>query len=226
MLARKYLLLSGTALSIFMSSVAYAQTDADNDDEEDRYDPTYQSFRIASVDTEFSNIDRAFNLGFTLGIRIPGLTWKGTEFLSAEIDLSSTIIPGENSGGSTLLGDNCDDGDDDGDGGIGLPIVGDLIGGSGSDGGGECRQSQSGSDLRMNTVGLFARARSPGRFFGAARVGYRFIESSISDLNDSQTGAAWSLGAGYQYSPRGGAVELVYSQYGSDVNLIELSVSY
>ena len=128
-----------TAALVATSAVLFSPvTWADDDDNgEGRYDPTYSAIGLSSVEADFSNIDRAFNLGFTLGIRIPGLTWSGTEFLSAELDFSSTVIPGDNTGGRGGSTDNCDSGGGGGgDGGGGLGGLGDLIGGGGDDGGG------------------------------------------------------------------------------------------
>ncbi len=224
-------MLKRTAIGALLTSTCVLtspQAFADEDGKNDRYDPTYSAIRLGSVEADFSNIDRAFNLGFTLGIRIPGLEISGTEFLSAEIDLSSTLIAGENSGGAGGLGNNCDNGGGSDDGG-GLGGIGDLIGGGGDGGGGggdSCSASSDNDDLRLNSVAVFAKARTPGRFYGLARLGYRFVESTINELEDEQTGSAWGLGGGYQYSESGGAVELGYTQYGSDLSFIELVISY
>ena len=213
-------------LLLTASSFSWADDEKDQDGHKDRYDPTYSAIRLSSVSTDFSNIDRAFNLGFTLGIRIPGLKIQGTEFLSAEIDISSTLIPGENSGTGPLLGGGNNNGDDDGG------LLGGLLGGGGggddgsNSGGSSSSASNDPDDLRLNAVGIFARARSPGKFFGSVRLGYRFVESTIDELEEDQTGSAWGIGGGYQYSERGGAVELNYTQYGSDLNFISLVVSY
>ncbi len=192
--------------------------------DEERYDPTYSSIRLTSVDTDFDNLDRAFNLGFTLGINIPGVSVIPSNMFAAEIDLSSTLIPGENRGTGGLGGGGGGGGD-----GCAITDVGCQLGGGGDGGGGGGGSSANNTtdpdDLRLNSVGIFLRARTPGTFFGMARAGYRFVETTISELNEEQTGSTWGLGLGYRYSSQG-AVELTYTQYGSDINYLSLSVSY
>lgn len=185
--------------------------------DDERYDPTYSSIRLTSVTTDFDNLDSAVNLGFTIGINIPKIN-----FLAAEIDLSSTLIPGENSGAAPVLGG--------GGGGNNCDSVSEALGqcssgggGGGSSGGGN--NTTSSNDLRLNTVGIFAAARSPGEFFVSGRIGYRFMETTISELNEEQSGSAWGVGAGYRYSEKG-LVELTYTQYGSDVRYLSLAVAY
>lgn len=203
-----------SGLLVAASAGALAQ---DDDESVNSDDPTYSAIRITAVETDFDNIDRAVNLGFTLGINIPGLN-----FLAAEIDLSGTLIPGENSGPAPLFGG----GGGGDDGGLLGPILG---GGDGGDGGGSSGSSrnlsQDGDDLQTQSVGLFAVARSPGRFFGEARLGYRFVQTTISDLDEDDTGSAWGVGLGYRYG-QNGKVALTYTEYGSDVQYISLAISY
>jgi hypothetical protein len=203
-----------TCFIAFSNPVLAADDDSDSDIKKaDRYDPTYSAIRLTSVTTDFDNIDRAINLGFTLGVHIPGVN-----FLSAEIDISSTLIPGENkgSGSAPVATPTCD-------------LACQLAGGNGGGGGGgasSANNSNSSSDLRMNSVGIFAVGRTPGQFFGTARIGYRFLQTSLSDLDEDQTGSALGLGLGYQYGESGGVVELTYTQYGSNVNYLSLAISY
>ncbi len=208
--------LAAAATMLTTCGLAHAQ---DDDDTKRSDDPTYSAIRITAVETDFDNIDRAVNLGFTLGINIPGLS-----FLAAEIDLSGTLIPGDNSGPAPVSGGG---GDGGGDGGGGLfdPILGGGDDGGGGSSGSSRNLSQDEDDLQTQSVGLFAVARSPGRFFGEARLGYRFLQTTISDLDEDDTGSAWGLGIGYRYG-RDGKVALTYTEYGSDVQYISLAISY
>lgn len=198
-------------LAACLSPALHAQDDRQGSDPQARnYDPTYSAIRLTAMESDFDNIDTAINLGFTLGINIPGV-----DFLAAEIDISSTLVPGENSGGGGAFGKGL----------IELPPG--LGGGDGGDGGGgEPNNTSDPDDLRANAVGIFATARSPGRFFGSARLGYRFYETTLEELNDESTGGAFGAGLGYRYNDLGGKVELTYTQYSDDLQFISLAVSY
>ncbi|MGJ8669422.1 MAG: hypothetical protein ACSHXK_08045 [Oceanococcus sp.] len=217
-----------TASSLLLSplTVMADESIADDEIETQEFNPLYSSILITSVDSGFSNIDRAIGLGGTIGIRIPGVVVGGTNILAAEIDINSTVIPGKNKGGGGTLTSSCDDGGGGGDDG-GLGGLGGLLGG-GDDGGGggDCSTTTSSNDFHMQAIGIFAKARSPGRFFGSARVGYRYVISTIPELEEDQTGSAWGLGVGYQYNTTGAAFELNYSQYGSNLSFITLAVNY
>ncbi len=190
---------------------------ADDDEEKSNpNDPTYTAIRISAVESEFKNLDRAVNLGFTIGIRIPPLR----KYLAAEIDLSSTLIPGENSGAAGGLGG----GGGDGGGGVLDPIIGGGGDDNGSSGSGGGKRTRDSDDLRLNSVGVFLTGRSPGKFFGMARVGYRFVQSTIIELEEDDTGSAWGLGFGYRYAEES-SVELAYTRYG-DLSFMSLVVNY
>lgn len=218
MLDRKNLPRLLLSLCLALPLAVMAQDDDDNEKSDD--DPTYQSIRLTAVESDFDNLDTAINLGFTLGIRIPGLQ----RILAAEIDISSTLIPGENAGPGPLFGGN--DGGDDG--GI-LGGLGGLLGGGGdgggNGGGSSANNTSDGDDLRLNAIGIFLAGRTPGRFFGTGRIGYRFVESSINEINDEQSGEAYSAGIGYRYG-KFGLVELLYTQYTDDLDFITLAVSF
>ena len=217
--------LLGALLLSLASLPAMAQDDDDNDDGgKNRDDPTYQSIRLTAVESDFDNLDRAVNLGFTLGVRIPGVE----RYLAAELDISSTLIPGENAGPAPVFGGGSGGGDD---GGLGLPgglddLLGGGDGGGGGGGGGSSANNTSDADdLRLNSIGIFAAGRTPGRFFGSARIGYRFVESSINELNEEQTGEAYGAGIGYRYG-EWGLVELTYTRYSSELDYLSLAVSF
>ena len=83
----------------------------------------------------------------------------------------------------------------------------------------------SGSSVSLDTVGFFVVAKSPGDFYGKARLGYMRINKDISDVdaapgivgidwgnNDNVYGIAAGLGVGYKFM-EGGALELEYMLY-------------
>lgn len=211
---------------VLLAAVPYAWADEDYDENED--DLTYSSFRVTQADPGFDNVDPGFNLGYTLGFRLPMV-----EMLAIEFDISSTVIPGENSGGVSppLLGGNDGGGNDDG--GLLDPILG---GGGGDNGGGGQSSSRSGNftrvndDFLVNTLGIYARAQTPKswhkRFFGSVRVGYSYIDTTIPELvEDENSHASWGLGLGYRYGKRG-LLELRYTQVSSDLRYLGLGITY
>ncbi len=208
----KKILLSGGLLAVALAPAAIASAEEG--------DPTYSGIRLTSVTTDFDNLDRAINLGYTLGIAIPPLG----NMVAAEIDLSTTLIPGENSGGTGITGGGGDEGSGDG-GLLGLGGGGDGDGGGGDSSSSGGKRTQGNEDLRTNSVGIFLSGRTPGRFFGMARAGYRFMRSTVDELNEEQTGAAFTLGGGYRYD-KDGTVELSYTQYSDEAAYLSLAVNF
>lgn len=210
--------------SIALTSLPALAADEDKK-EKNPDDPTYSSFRLMQATADFDNLDPGFNLGYTLGFRLPEL-----EFISIELDISSTVIPGENQGGvSEPLIDNDDGG---GDGGILDPILG---GGEGGDSGGNSNSSRgkntrSDNELLLNTVGIHGRIETPRslskRFFGAVRFGYSYVDSSIPELvEDGRGSGSWGVGLGYRYGSDG-RIELRYTQVAADLHYLGLGASF
>lgn len=216
---RTALLGAGIALSALP-----ALADTESKPEKNPDDPTYSSFRITQAKADFDNLDPGVNLGYTLGFRIPPL-----DFLSVELDISGTIIPGENQGAvSQPIVDN----GDDGDGGILDPIFGGGddggSGGGSSSGGG--KNTRSSNDLLLNTVGVFARIETPRslneRFYGVARVGYSYVDSTIPELvEDGRGSGSWGVGIGYRYGTNG-RIELRFTQVADDLQYLGLGASF
>ena len=186
----------------------------DDDDRDESRKVTYSSIGLTRASTDFDNLGEAINLSAVLGIRVPTV-----EFISAEIDLSTTLIPGENTlESSGVLG-----------GGGGTPCV--LPGvppGCVDNGGGSAptgNNTQSRDDLLLNTVGVFGVLRSPGTFYGVGKYGYRYIQSTIQELQEEASGTAYALGAGYRYGSDGG-VEIMYTKYSDFIDYISLTVTY
>ncbi len=198
-----------------------AQADKDSKSEKNPDDPTYSSFRLTQATADFDNLDPGFNLGYTLGFRLPTI-----EFLSVELDISSTIIPGENSGGvSEPIVSN-----DGGNGGILDPILGGGDSGGDSSGSSRGKNTRSNNELLLNTVGIFGRLETPRslseRFFGSLRFGYAYVDSSIPELiEDGRGGSAWGVGLGYRYGGDG-RVELRFTQVAADLRYLGLGVSF
>lgn len=205
--------------SLALATLPALADDDDSKAEKNPDDPTYSSFRLTQATADFDNLDPGFNLGYTLGFRLPTI-----EFLSVELDISSTIIPGENSGGVSEPIVNNDNG------GILDPILG-----GGGDGGGDSSSStgkntRSNNELLLNTVGIFGRLETPrslsDRFFGSVRFGYEYVDSNIPELvEDGRGGSAWGVGLGYRYG-KDGRVELRFTQVAADLRYLGLGVSF
>lgn len=201
---------------------------AQSSESEDPDSPMYYSFRITHAEADFSNLDAAFNLGGALGFRFPDF-----EILGLELDFSSTVIPGENSGAVSqpVVG-----GGDGGGGGLG-GVLDPIFGGGGdegdegdSGGGSTARGTRSNNELLLNTIAIYARAESPRswseRFFASARVGYAYTDSTIPELTEDGRGhSTFGLGLGYRYGDDG-QVELSYTRMSADLNYLSIGISY
>lgn len=209
-----------------VSSLATAQDRSDREEKEEsaaekeRESITYSGIGVAAASTDFANLKDAFNLSAAVGFRIPTLR----NIFSVELEIATTVIPGENSGAAPLLGGG---GGDGGDGG--LPIVGGGDGGdggNGGDGGGE-RLTRSGADLQMNNIGLYLVARSPGRFYAMGKYGYGYTNSNIPELQEKRSDTAYGAGFGYRWNPETlSGVELYYTRFNDEIDYTGLQISY
>lgn len=163
---------------------------------------TYSGIGLTQVSTSFDNLKSAVNLGITLGFRVPTF-----DIFGAEVEIGTTIIPGERkdipqctSGGGPLGGtvtQNCP---------------------------GKYTQSQN--ELQMNNIAVFGVLRSPGRLYGMGKYGYRYINSSIEELQENKSGSAWGLGAGYRWGESLSGVEAFYTHFSPDVKYLGFSIAY
>jgi hypothetical protein len=163
---------------------------------------TYSGIGLTRVTTDFDNLKSAVNLNFVLGFRVPTF-----DIFGAEVEIGTTVIPGErkdipqcSSGGGPLGGvttQNCP---------------------------GKYTQSQS--DLQMNNIGVFGVLRSPGRFYAMGKYGYRYLNTSIDELSQNRSGAAWGLGGGYRWGESLSGVELFYTHFSQDVKYMGFSIAY
>jgi hypothetical protein len=172
------------------------------EDEDETY--TYSGVGLSRISADFDNVDEAINLNAVIGFRIPTIN-----VFAVELELSTTVIPGQvNSQDCSTTG-----------GGGGLPIIG---GGSGQT---NCVTTQN--DFGTNSAGVYAVLRSPGRFYGMAKIGTRYVTTSLEELDDERGGSAWAAGIGYRWNPRRiNGVELYYNDFSENLEVIGFNVSY
>ncbi|MEQ1438631.1 hypothetical protein AAG565_04640 [Fontimonas sp. SYSU GA230001] len=191
------------------------KTDAEprrHDEPRDDESVTYSGIGLSRVKTHYDNLKEAVNLDFTLGIRVPNLNW-----IAAEVNGSVTIIPGENKGGSSVIGGS------DGNCQINNPPF--PPGCTPASGGQQV--TSSGSDFQMQLLGAYLVLKSPGRFYATGRAGYGYQVTSIDEItNKERSGAVYSGGLGWRYGKDLGGVELVYARMLSGVDAIGFTVTY
>lgn len=179
--------------------------------------PFYNAFKIQQIDSDFDNLDKAFNIGSVLaGFRFPGeLKWLGVEF-----ELSQTIIPGENQGvpSSSIGGGG-------GGGGLGGGLIGGGGGGGGDDSSSQGNNTSDSDDLQILSGGAYIVARSTGQYYAGARVGYsQIFQSSISEL-DSESDLSYGVLGGVRFGPSvdASSVELEYGEMAGDLTALSIS---
>lgn len=176
--------------------------------------PFYNSFKIQQIESDFDNLDEAFNFGTVVaGFRLPGdLKWLGIE-----IDLSQTVIPGENQGQPQPA---------TGGGGGG----GGLIPGTGGGGGGGSQQSSGNTtsdrdDLQIFAGGISLVARSTGQYYAGAKLGYsKLFQATIDEIDgESEVGFGVLAGLRFGNSVDSSSVELEYSEIAGDLTSLGIS---
>ena len=212
-------LVAAALLSAFAASPALAQdsdertaTGSANTAEPN---PFYNAFKIQQIESDFDNLDEAFNFGSVVaGFRLPGdLKWLGVE-----IELSQTVIPGENQGVPQSGGVG------GGDGGL---IGG--IGGGGGDGGGSSQTSgnftNDPEDLQILAGGINIVARSTGQYYAGAKLGYSKLFQATTDEIDGESDISFGVLAGLRFgnSVDSSSVELDYSELAGDLTAISVS---
>lgn len=183
--------------------------------EKERESITYSGIGITAASTDFDNLKDAVNLTAALGFRIPT-----QRIFSVELEIATTLIPGENSGPAPLLGGG------GGDGG-GLPGLGGGSGGGGGSSGGGERLTSTSNDLQMNNIGIYLVARSPGRFYVMGRYGYGYTNNNIPELQEQRTDTAYGAGLGYRWNPASlSGVELYYTRFNDEIDYAGFQISY
>ena len=173
----------------------------DRDDDEDLDDDElddqvfYSGVGISRVETDFSNLGEATNLDVVLGFRVPTLPWFGLE-----VDIGQTLIPGENSP-EVSQSQNC--------GGLLEPPCPGATGDP--------------DELQMQALGLSAAFKTRGRFYLTARYGYRYLATSIDELNENRSSNGFGFGLGYRWGRGLSGVELAYKELGENVESIGLT---
>ena len=175
----------------------------------------YSGMGIAQVDSGFANLEKAINLQVVLGFRIPTVKWFGIEF-----DLGQTIIPGENTSQQQGIG------------GAGDPCFinpgpafpnGVPAGCTPSGSGGEEQVAQDTDEFAMQALGLSAVLKSTGRFYVSGKYGYRYLITSIEDLDEGRSGKGLGAGVGYRWGKGLSGVELNYQELSDKVDSLNLT---
>ena len=232
----KYLVVAAAAVLALLSGPALAQATEDErileqppeggtdqpppareDDDELDEQVFYSGVGIAQVDSGFANLEKAINLQLVLGFRIPTVKWFGIEF-----DLGQTIIPGENQtqeqsaigGGGTACLIDPSPLDPDGFPNGCTP--------SGSGGSPET-VSQDSDEFAMQALGLSAVLKSTGRFYVTGKYGYRYLITSIEELDENRSGKGLGAGVGYRWGKGLSGVELNYQELSDQVDSLNLT---
>lgn len=163
----------------------------------------YSAIGAALVSADFKNVKDAVTLDITLiGFRLPNVSWLGIE-----LNFGTTILPGQVKDRQTTGGggDNC--------GGLLEPPCEDPS------------TTTSTDDFVANYGGLWAVVRSPTRFYGMGKLGYRYADSNLPELENDRSGTGWGIGGGYRFGSNGFA-ELQYTQITADLAATGLQVTY
>jgi hypothetical protein len=195
-----------TALTLLLAAglaAAPAQARYEGDDEDPGEPVFYNGFGVSRARTEFVNLGAAANLEVVMGFRVPTLSW-----LAVELDIAQTVVPGRN---------------DPVDPGLPISNCGAVNQGLGlcTPGGSEPATFDR-RDLSLQALGVSAAFRTPGRLYLAGRYGYRYLSSSISELNRDDSSLGFGVGAGYRWGD-GAGVELAYKELAGGVESIGLT---
>lgn len=183
---------------------------------EEREAVLYGGLGLSWVSTDFTNLSEALNMSMSGGAHLPWLTW-----VSGEVEFSFTIAPGNNTAeGTTTTVTPCTVPpsmlDPDGTpNGCGVPSTTAVAG-----------ATASRNDLQMTNLGGFMVLRTPGRVYAVGRAGYRYVNTSIEEIQEDELGAAYSVGAGYRWRAGLSKFELGYTKYSTYLEYLGLGVVY
>ena len=206
---RSFAKAAASAAVLLLSLPALAKDDddksKDKDDDKPRESVTYTGIGLTRVSTDFDNLKDAVNLQLVLGFRVPTFDWFG-----AEVEIGTTIIPGENESNTSSGG---------GGGACGGILQPPCPPGT--------TNTQDLDELQMNNIAAYAVFRSPGRLYGMGKIGYRYVNASIEELmEDDRSGTAWGAGAGYRWGETLSGVELFYTKFSDRIDYIGFTLNY
>jgi hypothetical protein len=204
----------------FVAAPALAQTAAEDEqmletipveDSDDSDDAAlddqvfYSGMGVSRVETDFENLGEAVNLDLTLGFRIPTVKWFGIE-----IDIGQTIIPGDYQH-PRPPGPSCP------------PPPLPPTPGCGAPGQAGATDPER-DDFAMQALGLNAAFKSTGRFYGLARYGYRYLNTSNQTINSQdKSTTGFTVGGGYRWGRGLSGVEIAYKELGESVESLGLT---
>ena len=169
--------------------------------EDEEMSTTYSTIGLQKVSADFDNVKDAINLDFTMiGFRIPTINW-----FAIELNLGFTMAPGQI--------------DQSGSSGTTCPITDPFCTPSSG-------SASSQSDFTTTTVGAFGVVRSPGSVYAMGKAGYRYMNTSIDQLQNDRSGTAWGAGIGYRWNKKGSFAELGYTKIADKISGIGFSISY
>lgn len=158
-------------------------------------EPVSATYSTIGISSVDSGFDNVKN-AINLESTLIGLRIPTLPWIAVELNAGFTMIPGQV--------DTC--------GGFGGPACG-----SGD--------SLSNDEFVAHMFGVYGVFRSPGTFFAMAKIGYRYLNSSLPEFEEDRSGDAWSAGAGYRWS-RDGFAELQYTKVNDDLNTIGITFSF
>lgn len=167
----------------------------DDAPQEELLSTTYSTIGLSKLSAGFSNVKDAVSLDSTL----IGLRVPTFPWVGIELNASFTMIPGQVDQPS-------------GCGGLGQPACPSNI-------------SSSNDPFSVINFGVYGVGRTPGKFFGVAKLGYRYLTSSLREFADAGNGTSWTAGVGYRWA-RDGFVELGYSRVTDQIDAIGVTFSY
>ncbi|HUS24199.1 MAG TPA: outer membrane beta-barrel protein [Candidatus Binatia bacterium] len=173
--------------------------------EEEEMSTTYSGIGLSRISTSFSNVDPAINLDVAMGFRVPTVQWIGVE-----LNLGFSMIPGQVTETNSTTGTTCTPLEE---------LLGNCTPTSGA-------TTSSQDDFQALNLGAYAVLRSPGRFYGMGKLGYRYLNTSLPELSDDRSGTAWGIGFGYRWNKRGSYAELHYTRLSADLSAIGFELAY
>lgn len=189
---------------------------------EERQARSFAVIGVSRMGSDIENLGDAFNLDVALGLQLLG-------WLSVEGAAAITVAPGRNKGPRTVTTgpvpctsppvpvidpdgtpDGCDPSATE------PPAV--LA---------EPGNTASNNRLQTTILGVFAVVRTPGKFYGVGKYGYRTVFSSIPEIQDGdRDGTAWSAGLGYRWGVGLSSLEVTHTKWSDHLDAVGLSLAY